>query len=565
MPNQIGTSARKWHEEIVPFAAGDGLACNLLHVRGERAPTKGPVLLVHGAGVRANIFRAPVQSTLVDVLADHGYDVWLENWRASIDFAPNLWTLDQAAVHDHPAAVRKVVEKTGKQEVKAVIHCQGSTSFMMSAVAGLVPQVTTIVSNAVSLHPVVPWISDVKGKLAVPMVSLFTNYLNPQWGLQADGWFPKFVKAFVELTHRECDNGVCRQVSFTYGTGWPTLWSHENLDDQTHEWMKQEFKHVPMRFFRQMAQCLSKGNLVAVENFGQLPRDFVAQAPKTAARLAFLAGEDNRCFLAESQVRTYDFFQRERRDYHSLNVLPGYGHLDIFMGKNAAKEVFPVILEELERPDSGAPKTVVPGAALVRSASSGITFRETMAGFFALGETDPLAGARKAEQSGTRLAMHASIDIEDIDAFIADPQHRGGLAGRVDFTPFANGIPAPSGVFQLFAPGDEPGLKWMVYELAFEHGGKRYYLAGKKHVRTSSIFRMWSETTTLYTRLHEGPDASGPVVGAGVLTLGVSDLLKLMSTFYPTGTRKLRAARRFTGFFAKELWRSYVLKQGARP
>jgi hypothetical protein len=27
---------------------------------------------------------------------------------------------------------------------------------MMSAVAGLVPQVTTIVANAVSLHPVIP-------------------------------------------------------------------------------------------------------------------------------------------------------------------------------------------------------------------------------------------------------------------------------------------------------------------------------------------------------------------------------------------------------------------------
>ena len=40
--------------------------------------------------------------------------------------------------------------------MKAVIHCQGSTSFTMSAVAGLVPEVKTIVTNAVSLHPVVP-------------------------------------------------------------------------------------------------------------------------------------------------------------------------------------------------------------------------------------------------------------------------------------------------------------------------------------------------------------------------------------------------------------------------
>ena len=46
-------------ERIVEFTSGDGVDCNLINVRGTRPPTKGPVLLVHGAGVRANIFRAP--------------------------------------------------------------------------------------------------------------------------------------------------------------------------------------------------------------------------------------------------------------------------------------------------------------------------------------------------------------------------------------------------------------------------------------------------------------------------------------------------------------------------
>ena len=72
----------------MPFKAGDGLDCNLIHVQGDKAPTRGPVLLVHGAGVRANIFRAPVAKSLVDVLVECGYDVWLENWRASIDLPP---------------------------------------------------------------------------------------------------------------------------------------------------------------------------------------------------------------------------------------------------------------------------------------------------------------------------------------------------------------------------------------------------------------------------------------------------------------------------------------------
>ena len=140
---------------MVGFTAGDGMELNLVNVTGRRPPARGPVLLVHGAGVRANIYRAPTRRTLVDVLVERGYDVWLENWRGSIDMPPNPWTLDQAAVFDHPAAVRKVAEESGAEEIPAVIHCQGSTSFMMSAVAGLVPEVKTIVANAVTLHPVV--------------------------------------------------------------------------------------------------------------------------------------------------------------------------------------------------------------------------------------------------------------------------------------------------------------------------------------------------------------------------------------------------------------------------
>lgn len=565
MPGYTEASARKLHERVVPFTAGDGLQCNLIHVGGERPPSKGPVLLVHGAGVRANIFRAPVETTLVDVLVERGYDVWLENWRASIDLPPNLWTLDQAAVHDHPFAVRKVILETGAPELKAVIHCQGSTSFMMSAVAGLVPQVTTIVSNAVSLHPVVPFLSELKGFMAVPLVSLFTRYLNPQWGLRADGVLPKVIKAFVELTHYECDNAVCKQVSFVYGFGFPTLWRHENLNEETHEWVKQEFAHVPMRFFRQMERCLRKGRLVSVEGFRELPADFGAQPPRTLARFAFLAGERNECFLPESQERTYDFFQQQRRGYHSLKVLPGYGHLDMFMGKNAARDVFPIILQELERPAAGKRMPLPPGIGTAREATAGISFRETMAGLFALGETDPRAGARKGRVDGTRLAMHAAVGIADLWTFLFDPQHRGGMNGEIDFSPFGQSIPAFGGTFQLFAPGDEPKLRWMVYELAFEHGGKRYYLAGKKEVRAGSIFRLWPDTTTLYTRLHEGRDASGPVVGAGVLTLGVGELLKLLYTLRATDCEsffgRLRSVGAFFGFFMKELWRTYIIKE----
>jgi hypothetical protein len=192
---------------------------------------------------------------------------------------------------------------------------------------------------------------------------------------------------------------------------------------------------------------------------------------------------------------------------------------------------------------------------------TGITFRETMAGGFALGTADPATGAKSPQQ----LAMHATIQIHDIDAFIADPQHKAGLSGSIDFAPMGMAMAADKGVFGLFSPSGQPELTYMVYELGFAHGGQRWYLAGKKHVKLGSPLRLWGETTTLFTTLHQGADASAPVAGAGVLSLGMVDLFKLLGTLEATDSdsflESASAKAKFFGFFSRELTRTYVLNK----
>lgn len=195
------------------------------------------------------------------------------------------------------------------------------------------------------------------------------------------------------------------------------------------------------------------------------------------------------------------------------------------------------------------------------NAPVGIAFRETMAGAFALDVTDPQAGARCA----TKLAMHAAVEIDDVAAFVRDPRHEAKLTGTIEFGPWREPLKATRGRFALFAPSSEPALTYMVYELGFERAGKPYYLAGKKHVRIGNPLKLWRETTTLYTTLHEGFNARGPVVGAGVLQLGVSDLVRLLSTLEATRAPDLRAKLRAVGgffrFFASELIRTYILRR----
>jgi hypothetical protein len=196
----------------------------------------------------------------------------------------------------------------------------------------------------------------------------------------------------------------------------------------------------------------------------------------------------------------------------------------------------------------------------------GLSFRETMAGGFILGETDPEAGRRQGERTATELAMHATVMIHDLDRFLAEPNHLGTLSGTVDFPPFGSAIPASPGVFNLFSTGEAPRLKLMVYELGFAHDGKSYYLAGRKEVRNEPGFDLWKDTTTLFTRLHTGRDAAGPVIGAGTLSLTVGALIRMLGTVQiehaANAAERAAALMRFGRFFLGELWDSYGLHLG---
>ncbi len=203
-----------------------------------------------------------------------------------------------------------------------------------------------------------------------------------------------------------------------------------------------------------------------------------------------------------------------------------------------------------------------PQVTIMTANTLGIQFKETMAGGFSLGTDEYRQGNSLGKQKGFELAMHAQVDIDDIDGFINDRHHAGHLSGSIDFTPFGNGITAHTGVFNLFFPKEQPDLKLMVYELGFEHDGQEYYLAGKKEVKDDPGFDLWSDTTTLLTQLHQGKNKNAPVVGAGILTLGVKDLLKLVSTVTvknaDSSTDKIATVGKFGRFFMGELWDSYV-------
>lgn len=193
------------------------------------------------------------------------------------------------------------------------------------------------------------------------------------------------------------------------------------------------------------------------------------------------------------------------------------------------------------------------------------SFRETMSGALALGETDPVAGAGKGRH--TPFTFHATISVDDMDAFIRDPQHAARLVAHVSYPPFGENIPVQEGSFNLFRPGDSPDTRLMTYGMRFTHAGREYFLSGTKTIHDDKGPDLWRDTTRLFSQLHEGPDERGPVVGAGVLTLGVADLLRLVGSMRPRGWGRegVESVAHFGRFFLGTLWDVYAPRAAAVP
>ena len=193
----------------------------------------------------------------------------------------------------------------------------------------------------------------------------------------------------------------------------------------------------------------------------------------------------------------------------------------------------------------------------------GLQFSEVMSGPFALGETDPQAGAERGKKEKTTMSLQAKCTIDDLDAFIQDGNHAGKLDASVQFTPWgAAAIPGDSSKLNLLSPGAARQERTMIYETRISQGGKNYYFAGKKFVHHEHGPEVLKETTTLYSVLHSGNDDSGPIVGAGILILGpaaIADLvhnMKVLNAKTPFDTA--RGIGKYLRFFMGSLWDTYI-------
>ena len=206
---------------------------------------------------------------------------------------------------------------------------------------------------------------------------------------------------------------------------------------------------------------------------------------------------------------------------------------------------------------------LTPDATRMRDPGEGVAFREVMRGRVTFGETDPKRGARGA--AAIPVVLHGTIDIDDMRAFVQDPRHRGDLNGHMEIHRKGGWLPSVKGAFGLFSPSGDRALSYMAYDMTVMIDGRPCLFRGRKHVRFAMPWRLWGATTTLYVTVHQGGEPDGEVIAAGILHLGVADLLGLLGTLHATGVlrwhKRVRACWRFLRFFAGQLVRIYVFRR----
>jgi cholesterol oxidase len=330
------------------FTTDDGV--DLLLTRYQGGP-KGPVLLVHGAGVSSSIFSTDLPDrNLVEVLTAADYDVWLLDFRVStaLEASKLRSTGDDVARFDHPAAVRTVLQETGAPSLQAVVHCYGANTFVMSLLAGHTTGVRSLVCSQVATHldtgPMARMMAGlhVPGTLDALGVDSLTAYT------QAGGtWRSRLLDTALRLypiEHDErCRSSACHRITFLYGL----LFEHEQLDDRIHDGLHELFGVVNIGSLDHLATMVRAGHVVDADG-----RD-VYLTDENLARLALptllLSGAENQCYRPESMADTLEVLTRVNGPSHyRREVVPDYGHIDGIFGRDAAVDVHPIILDHLD-------------------------------------------------------------------------------------------------------------------------------------------------------------------------------------------------------------------------
>ena len=329
--------------ERIPIRTEDGVELRLTRYKGG---SKGPVLLTPGFGTSTLAFSIDtVPTNLPEFLFERGYDVWMLDYRASPELksAATQFTLDDIARYDYPAGVGTVRQITGAPTIQVMAHCVGSLTFQMAQTLGL-EGVRSAVCSQLTLHPKPPMLNRIKGALylgdllkAVSINTLTTTYTDnlPEWA------FDLLLRLYPSR-YQKSANPVLHRILFLYGD----VIKLEKLNRATYDAIPEMFGVANLTTFVHLGKIVRAGHAVSPKG----EDSYLPRADRLKLPIAFLHGAENHLFLPHGSEETMRFLaERNGAHLYSRHVFQDYAHMDCFIGQDADRDVYPVVVSELDK------------------------------------------------------------------------------------------------------------------------------------------------------------------------------------------------------------------------
>jgi len=332
-----------WHDHLIP-----GACSRLIRYRGGN---KGPLMLASGYAMSATSFGWRTdRPSLLELLVEDGFDVWLFDYRAGIEL-PSAWsqcTIDDIATLDWPRAVAEVRRISGSEDVQAFGHCVGSVSLLMTLLNGT-EGIRSAMCAQFTLHPVTSTLNKAKAafhvgsamaELGIARVVPDVAFTLPDVGLDLA------LRPIPMPRSERCGLAVCRWINAIFGC----THLHAQLNQATHDQIPDMFGVGNLTGLRHLGLMLQ--GEIAVDAYG-LDR-YLPHVDRLDLPIHFVAGIRNDIFHPQGTERTLNwlgqhFGSQKARQNYSVTYLEHYGHLDALIGRDAAVEVFPQLLERLNQ------------------------------------------------------------------------------------------------------------------------------------------------------------------------------------------------------------------------
>ncbi|KAI2615936.1 FAD/NAD(P)-binding domain-containing protein [Hypoxylon sp. NC1633] len=349
--------------------ASDGVVTSL-HVwepTNTEIETKN-LFMIPGASVDHQIFALPtIRYNAVNYFCRAGYRVFITVHRIGmLMVAQNDWTTFDARL-DLKACLEKIREEYTEpgeepEPVYTIAHCMGSVALSTGLLDGAIPAkwIRGITCSQVFMNPIWNTLNMLKVRALPIPGDRFYKFFAGDWfsfgTSRNDSLFQRGLNELLRLMPDErkeiCNNASCHRCTMALGR----CWNHHNLNEATHRQIDRFFGGVSMTLMHiLMKQGYEGGVMANGPLFERLDTRANVRRLKGVPILLFV-GRDNAVLSPASTERTYEILTDTFGAGDDVNgvqyrrrVVPDYGHLDCWMGRNAWKDVYPFIREEVDR------------------------------------------------------------------------------------------------------------------------------------------------------------------------------------------------------------------------